>query len=274
MKYGHVSISYSVQEGQSFFRIVGTVEKIVRPSFNFTFSTTAEGVRESWKLCLNLCSLRWLKPSLSRDRSFIPLGLWQLNALLADGLMNDRILFRKVTILSVEFLISQSNLFRSIIVEGKKFFLKKLCFAFIAGILLHCFVLYDILCMGIIEYRHFRDCDLVFCENHKVFYTNVAVEKPPSLVQPCTTNIFVFFIMQPWKENHLVVLMERFTLTLIDFIKYCSNKPHQSKSHRVALLLLSQRVTATFINRSDGKSQTFHTSSKIACFTLFSFNRK
>ena len=121
-------------------------------------------------------------------------GLWQLDVLLADDLMNDRIHFLKVIILS-EFLISQSSLFHSITVEGKKVFLKS--FTFIGGILLHCFVLYDILCMGIIEYRHFRDCDLVFCENHKVFYTNVAVEKPPSLVQPCTTNIFVFFIMQP-----------------------------------------------------------------------------
>ena len=65
-----------------------------------------------------------------------------------DGLMNDRILFLKVTILS-EFLISQSNLLHSIIVEGKKVFLKS--FTFIAGILLHCLVLYDILCMEIIE---------------------------------------------------------------------------------------------------------------------------
>ena len=47
--------------------------------------------------------------------------------------MNDRILFLKVSILS-EFLISQSNLFHAIIVEGKKVFLKESCFTFIAGI--------------------------------------------------------------------------------------------------------------------------------------------
>ena len=64
--------------------------------------------------------------------------------------MNDRILFLKVSILS-EFLISQSNFFHSIIVEGKKVFLKKSCFTFIAGILLNCLALYDILHMGIIE---------------------------------------------------------------------------------------------------------------------------
>ena len=46
--------------------------------------------------------------------------------------MNDIILFLKVSILS-EFLIFQSNLFHSIIVEGK----------IMAGILLDCLVLYD-----------------------------------------------------------------------------------------------------------------------------------
>ena len=56
----------------------------------------------------------------------------------------------KVSILS-EFLTFQPNLFRSIIVEGKKVFLIKSCFTFIAGILLHCLALYDILCMGIID---------------------------------------------------------------------------------------------------------------------------
>ena len=69
---------------------------------------------------------------------------------MGDGLMNDRILFLKVSIL-LEFLISQSNFFHSIIVEGKKVFLKKSCFTFIAGILLHCLVPYDTLCMRIIE---------------------------------------------------------------------------------------------------------------------------
>ena len=42
-EYRHFNIFYSVQEGQSFFRIVETVEQIVRTIFNFTFSTTADG---------------------------------------------------------------------------------------------------------------------------------------------------------------------------------------------------------------------------------------
>ena len=30
----------------------------------------------SWKLCLNLCSLKWLRPSLSLVIDLIPLGFW------------------------------------------------------------------------------------------------------------------------------------------------------------------------------------------------------
>ena len=50
-----------------------------------------------------------------------------MNMLLEDGLMNDRILFLKVTILS-EFLISQPNLFHSIIIDGKRSVFEKVVF--------------------------------------------------------------------------------------------------------------------------------------------------
>ena len=75
--------------------------------------------------------------------------------LLGDGPVNDRILFFKVSILS-EFLIFQSYLFHSVIVEGKVF-LKKLSFTFFIGNLLHCLSLYDILCVGAFEQRLFGD---------------------------------------------------------------------------------------------------------------------
>ena len=45
---------YSVQEGQSFFRVVVTLEEIVRTSFNFTFSTTAKGVKRIMKTVFEL----------------------------------------------------------------------------------------------------------------------------------------------------------------------------------------------------------------------------
>ena len=31
----------------------------------------------SWKLCLNLCSLKWFRPSLSLVVNLIPLALWE-----------------------------------------------------------------------------------------------------------------------------------------------------------------------------------------------------
>ena len=52
-----------------------------------------EGLIESLKLCLNLCSLKWLKPIRSRAISLILLGLWQLQTELGAGLMSWRIFF-------------------------------------------------------------------------------------------------------------------------------------------------------------------------------------
>ena len=55
-----------------------------------------KGFKDSWKLCLNLCSLKRLKPRGSRVISLIPLGLWQLYTELAAGLKNWRIFFLNV----------------------------------------------------------------------------------------------------------------------------------------------------------------------------------
>ena len=54
MQYGRVNIFYTVHEDQLFFRIVGTVEKIVRTSFNFTFLTAAEVVESILKIVFEL----------------------------------------------------------------------------------------------------------------------------------------------------------------------------------------------------------------------------
>ena len=85
---------------------------------------TMKTMFESRKLCLNLCSRKWLKPSRNLVINLIPLGLWQLKRLLADDLINFRILFLKILKL-LEFLMLWSSLFHSIIVDGKKQFLKK-----------------------------------------------------------------------------------------------------------------------------------------------------
>ena len=95
------------------------------------------GFKESWKLCLNLCSRKWLKPSRSLVINLIPLGLWQLKRLLADGLINFRILFLKILKL-LEFLMLWSSLFHSIKVDGKKELFKKECLVLKKGILCNC----------------------------------------------------------------------------------------------------------------------------------------
>ena len=57
----------------------------------------------SWKLCLNLCSLRWLKPSLSLVISLIPLGLQISKIEFGEGRMKLSIFSLKTGIL-LEFL--------------------------------------------------------------------------------------------------------------------------------------------------------------------------
>ena len=54
------------------------------------------GFSKSWKLCLNLCSRRWLRPRRSLVRNLIPCGLWHSNSLLRKGLINFRMAFLKV----------------------------------------------------------------------------------------------------------------------------------------------------------------------------------
>ena len=51
------------------------------------------GFKESWKLYLNLCPRKWLRPVRSLVTSLNPLRLWQLNKLFKVGLMNCKIFF-------------------------------------------------------------------------------------------------------------------------------------------------------------------------------------
>ena len=119
------------------------------------------GFKQSRKLCLNLWSLRWLKPNLSLVISFIPVGLWQLKVLFWVGRMNCKILFLKRTKLS-ELLILLSRLFHSITVDGKNEFLKKVCLTLNLGILSILFlVLYVVLVVGILSNRYLGDSFLI-----------------------------------------------------------------------------------------------------------------
>ena len=113
-----------------------------------------KGFIVSWKLCFNLCSLKWLRPSLSLVISLIPLGLWQSKKEFGEGRMKLSIFSLKTEIL-LEFLRLGSKLFHSIIADGKKEFLKKLCFVLIRGILLSVLVAYDVHLTGMRWKRYF-----------------------------------------------------------------------------------------------------------------------
>ena len=70
------------------------MKKIMKTNLNFTFSTTSEGFTAVFELMLSTI----IKPSLNHNRSFIPLGLLQLNVLLRHGLINDKSFCKNVSI--------------------------------------------------------------------------------------------------------------------------------------------------------------------------------
>ena len=102
-------------------------------SWFYIKSQLYKGLIVSWKLFLNLCSLKWLNPSLNLVINLSPLGLWQLWTEFGDGRINLRMLVLKSNKLSA-FLRPGSNLFYSMIVDGKNEFLKKLLFVLRTGL--------------------------------------------------------------------------------------------------------------------------------------------
>ena len=131
------------------------MEKEMSRCFNI-LTTTTDWLSESRKPCLNLCSRRWLRPSLSLVSNLIPLGLWHLKTLSPEGLINFKSFFLKINKFS-ELRIFRSTLFHSITTEGKNEFLKKLCFTLNWGILLAFLVLYGLTEVGIILNRYYGD---------------------------------------------------------------------------------------------------------------------
>ena len=73
------------------------------------------GLIVSWKLCLNLCSLRWLKPIRSLVSSFIPYMSATVNTLFGIVLMNLSKDFLNI-LYDSELRIFKLNLFHSLIV--------------------------------------------------------------------------------------------------------------------------------------------------------------
>ena len=73
------------------------------------------GLIASWKLCPNLCSLRWLKPTRSLGSSFIPYMSPKLNTLFGIVLINLGKNFLNI-LYDLQLRISKLNLLQSLIV--------------------------------------------------------------------------------------------------------------------------------------------------------------
>ena len=86
---------------------------------------------------MNLWSQRWLNPRRNLVMCLIPLLLKQLYVLLGESLINCSIPFSKVLWL-FELRTDISRLFHSIITDGKKEFLKKLCLKWNCWMILWC----------------------------------------------------------------------------------------------------------------------------------------
>ena len=111
------------------------------------------GLSESWKLCLNLCSRRWLKPNLNLVNNLTPLGLWQLKVVLPEGRMKFKSVFLEMFELS-ELRMFSSSLFHSITAEGKRNF-ERNCALLWIEVYYYYFVLYVLTEVGIILNRYF-----------------------------------------------------------------------------------------------------------------------
>ena len=67
-------------------------------------TTATVRLSESWKLCLNLCSQRWLKPNLNLVNNLTLLGLWQLKTVLSEGRMKFKSDLKISSFLNCEYL--------------------------------------------------------------------------------------------------------------------------------------------------------------------------
>ena len=116
------------------------------------------GLSVSKKLCLNLCSFKWLRPKRRRMWKISPFGRLTLKTLLLRGFIKSKIFFLKVEY-KRELRISESNLFHSTNADGKKELRKKLFLILNWGItkFRQFLVWYEMLFEGIKSDKYFGD---------------------------------------------------------------------------------------------------------------------
>ena len=108
---------------------------------------------------LNLCSLKWLRPSVNLVISLIPLVLQISKTEFGEGRMKLSI-FSLKTEMFLEVLRLDSKLFHLLIAFGKKKISKKLCFLLISGILLSVPVAYDVHPAGM-RWKRYLECSFL-----------------------------------------------------------------------------------------------------------------
>ena len=107
------------------------------------------GFIESWKLCLNLCSLRWLSPRRSLVKCFKPRGLCTPNINLGFGRIDFKMEF--LNMVNGKFLVLIQILFHSCILCGKNEYLKASVLVFNNGIFSRCLVRLSRFTLGMME---------------------------------------------------------------------------------------------------------------------------
>ena len=103
--------------------------------------------------------------------------------LFAVGLIKFRTLFLKILRLGA-FWILGSSLFHSIVTDGKKAFLEKLCLTSKWGILFAFLVEYGVVNLGIILKIYLGDWSLKFNKSSVGFCTTACVAETPKLALP------------------------------------------------------------------------------------------
>ena len=99
-----------------------------------SFLQLKSGLKGIFKAAFEFALAKGAYPSHGLVNSITPIGFWQLKKLFAVGLMKLHIFDLKTVSVS-EFQMFESNLFRSLVVDGKYEFLKNWCFTLTWGIL-------------------------------------------------------------------------------------------------------------------------------------------
>ena len=161
----------------------------------------------SKNLCLNLCSLKWLRVAWRQVRKIVYFGWLMLKTLLLRGLIKFQIFFLKVEY-EGELRILESNLFHSTNADGKK--KSKKLFLTLHWEITKFWLLpvwYELLFEGIKSHKYFGNCSLTILQKTQSFWNHCLIwrDSSPSswtfdepLIAPTIANDALY-----WKDSSL-----------------------------------------------------------------------